>query len=246
MESGDPLALGPDLHPLGLENGRADDQEGEEGDRPRGERQPTRPVLGRRPRRGDLRVGFRTTRPLFGRFEVGRDRPRHDPGISGTVGAPGRQARRREPDELTVGPAGPEAGRGVGEVARAARRSTSFRVPSKAAVRSGPRRGSHRGRRRRTARRGPRPRPAPAPGPCRPASPGPTRPPSEAPVVSPTAAIVDSPSEAPRRPALVSSATPPRARTLARPQSITWTSPKAPTMTLAGFRSRWITPRACA
>lgn len=31
--------------------------------------------------------------------------------------------------------------------------------------------------------------------------------------------------------------------TLARPQSITWTSPKAPTMTLSGFRSRWTTPR---
>ena len=36
------------------------------------------------------------------------------------------------------------------------------------------------------------------------------------------------------------------ARTLARPQSMTWTSPKAPTMTFDGFRSRWITPRAWA
>ena len=27
---------------------------------------------------------------------------------------------------------------------------------------------------------------------------------------------------------------------------MTWTSPKAPTMTLAGFRSRWITPRLWA
>ena len=34
--------------------------------------------------------------------------------------------------------------------------------------------------------------------------------------------------------------------TLARPQSITWTSPKLPTMTFDGFRSRWITPRAWA
>ena len=34
------------------------------------------------------------------------------------------------------------------------------------------------------------------------------------------------------------------ARTLARPQSMTWTSPKAPTMTLAGLRSRWMTPWA--
>src|SRR5262249_760677 len=30
-------------------------------------------------------------------------------------------------------------------------------------------------------------------------------------------------------------------RTLARPQSMTWTSPKAPTMTLAGLRSLWMT-----
>ena len=35
-------------------------------------------------------------------------------------------------------------------------------------------------------------------------------------------------------------------RTLARPQSITCTSPKDPTITLAGLRSRWITPRAWA
>ena len=34
--------------------------------------------------------------------------------------------------------------------------------------------------------------------------------------------------------------------TLARPQSTTCTSPKAPTMMFAGFRSRWITPRAWA
>ena len=38
----------------------------------------------------------------------------------------------------------------------------------------------------------------------------------------------------------------PAGRTLARPQSITWTSPKLPTITLDGFRSRWITPRAWA
>ena len=36
------------------------------------------------------------------------------------------------------------------------------------------------------------------------------------------------------------------ARTLARPQSMTWTSPNAPTMTFAGFRSRWMTPWAWA
>ena len=47
-------------------------------------------------------------------------------------------------------------------------------------------------------------------------------------------------------PAVASSETPPRGKTLARPQSITWTSPKLPTMTLLGFKSRWITPRACA
>ena len=39
-----------------------------------------------------------------------------------------------------------------------------------------------------------------------------------------------------------SSATPPWSSTLARPQSITWTSPKLPTMTFDGLRSRWITP----
>ena len=33
---------------------------------------------------------------------------------------------------------------------------------------------------------------------------------------------------------------------LASPQSITATSPNSPTSTLAGFRSRWITPCACA
>src|SRR5262245_50929593 len=32
----------------------------------------------------------------------------------------------------------------------------------------------------------------------------------------------------------------------ARPQSITYTSPKLPTITFAGFRSRWITPLWCA
>src|SRR6516162_6112868 len=35
-------------------------------------------------------------------------------------------------------------------------------------------------------------------------------------------------------------------RSLASPQSITWTSPKAPTMTLAGLRSRWMTRWAWA
>jgi len=38
----------------------------------------------------------------------------------------------------------------------------------------------------------------------------------------------------------------PAASTLASPQSMICTSPKAPTMMLAGFRSRWITPRECA
>ena len=47
-------------------------------------------------------------------------------------------------------------------------------------------------------------------------------------------------------PAFASATTPPRAKTLARPQSITWTSPKLPTITLDGFKSRWITPRVCA
>ena len=41
-------------------------------------------------------------------------------------------------------------------------------------------------------------------------------------------------------------AMPPSASTLARPQSITCTSPNAPTMMFAGFRSRWITPLAWA
>ena len=45
-------------------------------------------------------------------------------------------------------------------------------------------------------------------------------------------------------------ASPPRVEslvsTLARPQSITWTSPNDPTMMFDGFRSRWITPRAWA
>ncbi len=35
-------------------------------------------------------------------------------------------------------------------------------------------------------------------------------------------------------------------RSFARPQSMTCTSPKAPTITLDGFRSRWITPRLWA
>ena len=43
-----------------------------------------------------------------------------------------------------------------------------------------------------------------------------------------------------------SSATPPCCRTFATPQSTTSTSPKAPTMMLAGLRSRWITPREWA
>ncbi len=34
--------------------------------------------------------------------------------------------------------------------------------------------------------------------------------------------------------------------TRAMPQSMTRTSPKPPSMTFAGFRSRWITPRECA
>jgi hypothetical protein len=48
------------------------------------------------------------------------------------------------------------------------------------------------------------------------------------------------------RAARCSSAMPPSVKTFARPQSITCTSPNAPTMMLAGFRSRWITPLACA
>ncbi len=47
-------------------------------------------------------------------------------------------------------------------------------------------------------------------------------------------------------PAVASSATPPQGNTFASPQSMTWTSPNEPTMTFDGFRSRWITPRACA
>ena len=35
-------------------------------------------------------------------------------------------------------------------------------------------------------------------------------------------------------------------KTLARPQSITCTSPNDPTITLDGFKSRWITPREWA
>ena len=52
-------------------------------------------------------------------------------------------------------------------------------------------------------------------------------------------------SSRPRR-ALTSSATPPWSSTLASPQSITWTSPKPPTITFDGFRSRWTTPREWA
>ena len=48
------------------------------------------------------------------------------------------------------------------------------------------------------------------------------------------------------RSALSSSATPPWSSTLARPQSMTCTSPNAPTMTFDGFRSRWMTPRLWA
>jgi hypothetical protein len=43
-----------------------------------------------------------------------------------------------------------------------------------------------------------------------------------------------------------SSTIPPCFNTLARPQSMTCTSPKEPTITLDGFRSRWMTPRAWA
>jgi hypothetical protein len=43
-----------------------------------------------------------------------------------------------------------------------------------------------------------------------------------------------------------SSSIPPLRSTLASPQSTSCTSPKAPTITLAGFRSRWMTPRECA
>ncbi len=46
--------------------------------------------------------------------------------------------------------------------------------------------------------------------------------------------------------AFASSAMPPSGKTLARPQSITCTSPNEPTITFEGFRSRWITPRAWA
>ena len=38
----------------------------------------------------------------------------------------------------------------------------------------------------------------------------------------------------------------PDGNTFAKPQSTTSTSPKLPSITLAGFRSRWITPRAWA
>ena len=43
-----------------------------------------------------------------------------------------------------------------------------------------------------------------------------------------------------------SSAMPPSARTLASPQSMSWTSPNCPTITLPGFMSRWRIPRLSA
>jgi len=68
----------------------------------------------------------------------------------------------------------------------------------------------------------------------------------KSPESDPLRAVVMTVSSIVRWPALASSVAPPRGRTLARPQSITWTSPKLPTMTFDGLRSRWITPRAWA
>ncbi|MCG3133359.1 MAG: hypothetical protein HMLKMBBP_00504 [Planctomycetes bacterium] len=44
-------------------------------------------------------------------------------------------------------------------------------------------------------------------------------------------------------PAVVS---PRSAATFAMPQSMTWTSPNSPSITLSGLRSRWSTPFSCA
>ena len=49
-----------------------------------------------------------------------------------------------------------------------------------------------------------------------------------------------------RRTGAVSSSELLRSRTFARPQSMTYTSPKRPTITLPGLRSRWMMPRPCA
>ena len=62
----------------------------------------------------------------------------------------------------------------------------------------------------------------------------------------PLATVAISVSEAAPSAGLRIMATPPRGSTLATPQSITWTSPKLPTITFDGFKSRWITPRVWA
>ncbi len=62
----------------------------------------------------------------------------------------------------------------------------------------------------------------------------------------PVLAVRTTPESSRTRRTRSSSATPAWSSTLASPQSITWTSPKLPTMMFDGLRSRWITPQLWA
>ncbi len=244
--------------------------QGEHGHRHQGRRQtrlgaPPPPLLGRprlghpprihllgrpRLRRGPVHLG--SPQPPLHPVEVGRQGHRDRLRVLRPVDRLGSQAFGGQRDEFRVR----AAGRQAGSAHRPGRRWPPCVapphpiVPRRGASPSGPRRGWRRGRRRRRGGRGWRRRRWPARAACRRACP------AASPPRCPN----------PRRPSRLrradhrrldlggwcprldrsSSAMPPSARTLARPQSITCTSPKAPTMMLAGLMSRWITPLAWA
>ena len=190
-------------------------------------------------------VQLRGPGPLVGRGPQVGHRPRHLPRVGRPVGLLRRQAPLAQLDQARVGPAPSSRAKASPSLARAA----SWRVDSESAPTYG-------GRPVRTAHRmAPRPNTSlrasiwstapmacsggmyagvPSTLPVRVASPAPR---SES--IADAAAVASSPAVGSPGPAA-------GPRTLARPQSMTWTSPNAPTMTFAGFRSRWITPRPWA
>ena len=174
--------------------------------------------------------------------------PGHDdPRVSRPMLRRGGEARPRQGHQLRVGIARVEScdAHPKGRPSPPCGTTPHRLSPRTPAGRSGSRRGSSPGRRHPPVRRACRARPVPARVPCttafRAPSPGATPSP---PIRSATCRR--RPSRRSARIACSSSATPPWSSTLARPQSMTCTSPKLPTMMFDGFRSRWITPRAWA
>ena len=248
-----PVPLGrhrPVLLPLGrlpVHPPRPHPDEGEDQHpRPRDRRlpPPPLPLLGRLRTCGRRRrLPLRPPQPVLDRRQVGRHRRRDRPRVP-RPGVPVRgQAPLAQRDQLRVRPAPVEPGEGVVEFARA--------PPG-----GGPRRPSPRSTAGRPVRISQRT--APRPNTSARSSSLSISPPAcsgdmYAGVPSTLPACVYEPGSDDRSVSI--SELPSRRsgssgvgrgavsdRTLASPQSMTWTSPNCPTMTFAGFRSRWITP----